>query len=335
MRGAERPGSVRWTRPFLQALRHLEQDTARQTFMDVTDKALDLKEIDQVLLLADNMPLAIDLIAHLVDSEGISSVLARWETDRTSILSEGWDSGSNLDLSISLSISGSRMRNSPDAFDLLTLLALLPDGLSDTELLQSKLPLDNILACKSTLLSTALAYKDGQNRLKMLVPIREYVQKAHPASNHLIRPLSQHFQQLLDVWYTYLGKVSSAHIVHRINSNYANVQSLFLHGMNTNNPQLAGIISSTCTFDSFSGTTGHGVISWFDKIPDLLADLRNPGLEMQVTTQVLYRSMHKPVANAPQLIEQAMQQLGHIDDPLVKCESTLSSSLFGVELNIP
>jgi hypothetical protein len=323
MRGAERPGSVRWTRPFLQPLQHLEQDAARQTFMDVTDNAHSLQDIDKVLLLVDNMPLAIDLIAHLVDSEGISSVLSRWETDRTSILSEGWDSTSNLDLSISLSISGPRMRNSPDACDLLSLLGLLPDGLSDVELLQSKLPLNNILACKSILLSTALAYKDKQNRLKALVPIREYIQRVHPASNDLTRPLSQHLQQLLEVWYTYLGSVSSVHIVHRINSNYANIQSLLLHGMGTDKSQLAGIISSACIFDSYSGTTGHGHTSSFNKIPELLAHLSNPGLEVQVVAQVLYQSTNKPAPNAPQLIEQTMQQLAHIDDPLLKCEFIL------------
>ena len=146
----------------------MAQEATRQTFIDITDDIYETNDIDKILLLADNMPLAIDLIAHLAVSEGIPSVLSRWETQRTSILSEGHDARSNLELSISLSISGPRMRSSPQALELLSLLSMLPDGLSNVELLQSQFPLENVLACKSTLLRTALAYTDGQKRLKAL-----------------------------------------------------------------------------------------------------------------------------------------------------------------------
>jgi hypothetical protein len=69
---------------------------------------------------------------------------------------------------------------------------MLPDGLSDVELLQSKLPLKNILACQSTLLQTALFYTDGHKCLNPLVPIRGYVQKTYPPTTDLIHPLSKH-----------------------------------------------------------------------------------------------------------------------------------------------
>ncbi|KAJ6535861.1 hypothetical protein DFH09DRAFT_1402643 [Mycena vulgaris] len=79
MRGTERPASVRWTRPFLPALKTLKQDAARQTFIDIADDCHDSDDIDKVLHLTGNMPLAIDLMAHLVESEGCPNVLARWE----------------------------------------------------------------------------------------------------------------------------------------------------------------------------------------------------------------------------------------------------------------
>jgi hypothetical protein len=44
-------------------------------FMDIADNRHDLKEVDQVLLLADNIPLAISLLANLADAEGCSTVL--------------------------------------------------------------------------------------------------------------------------------------------------------------------------------------------------------------------------------------------------------------------
>jgi hypothetical protein len=151
----------------------MQQAAARQPFIDIADNTHNPKEVDKVLSLTDNMPLAISLIAHLVDSEGCSHVLSRWEEEKTSSISEGYDRTSNLDLLISLSLSSSRLN--PHSKDLLSLLSMLPDGLSDVELVQSKLPIDNILGCKAALIRTSLAYSDEHKQLKALVPIREYM----------------------------------------------------------------------------------------------------------------------------------------------------------------
>ncbi|KAJ7788572.1 P-loop containing nucleoside triphosphate hydrolase protein, partial [Mycena leptocephala] len=196
MRGAERPAKVAWTHPFLPLLKPLEQAAAQQTFIDIADNTHDPNEVDKVLSLTDNMPLAISLMAHLVDSEGCSHVLSCWEEEKTSLISDGYDRTSNLDLSISLSLSSPRLNTFPHSKDLLSLLSMLPDGLSDVELVQSKLPLDNILGCKAALICTSLAYSDEHKRLKALVPIREYMQKIHSPGDHLIQPLLKHFQEL-------------------------------------------------------------------------------------------------------------------------------------------
>ena len=113
MRGAERPAKVRCAKP----LNPLDQNAACQTFIDIAAAIHETEDIDKILQLADNMPLAINLIAHLVDSEGIPNVLHRCETQRTSILSAGHDATSNLELSISLSLSGPRMISSPHALE--------------------------------------------------------------------------------------------------------------------------------------------------------------------------------------------------------------------------
>jgi hypothetical protein len=129
----------------------LEQDAAQQTFIDIADNTHDPKEVEKVLSLTDNMPLAINLIAHLVDSEGCSLVLSHWEEEKTSLISDGYDRTSNLDLSISLSLSSPRLDTHPHSKNLLSLLSMLPDGLPDIELVQSKLPIDNIMGCKAAL----------------------------------------------------------------------------------------------------------------------------------------------------------------------------------------
>ncbi|KAJ7482623.1 hypothetical protein FB451DRAFT_978763, partial [Mycena latifolia] len=231
MRGAERPASVRWTHPSLEPLKPLSQEAARKTFIDIVDDGYAVDDIDKILLLADNMPLAIDLLAYLVDYDGVDGVMNHWETERTSLLSEGNNKGSNLELSISLSLESPRLASVPHARDLLSLLSMLPDGLVDADLIQIKLPFENILTCKVALLGTSLAYTDDQQRLKALVPIREYMQKMHPPMPYIVQPLAKHFLQLLEVYETYRGTASSPGIVGRLKSNLANIQSVLVHGL--------------------------------------------------------------------------------------------------------
>ncbi|KAJ6464913.1 P-loop containing nucleoside triphosphate hydrolase protein, partial [Mycena sanguinolenta] len=134
MRGAEHPSKVRWTRPFLPPLAPLSLEAAQQTFNEIADNYHESKDINKLLQFTDNMPLAVDLMAHLVAYEGCASILARLETEKTLLLSEGSDKRSSLDVSITLSLSSPRLAAQNGAIDLLQLLSILPDGLSDVEL---------------------------------------------------------------------------------------------------------------------------------------------------------------------------------------------------------
>ncbi|KAJ7823183.1 hypothetical protein B0H13DRAFT_2446361 [Mycena leptocephala] len=235
----------------LVPLKPLEQDAARQTFIDIADNTHNPEEVDKVLSLTDNMPLAINLLAHLVDSEGSSDILSRWEEEKTSLISEGYDKRSNLDLSISLSLSSTRLDSFPHSKELLSLLSMLPDGLSDVELVQAKLPIDNILGCKAALIRTTLAYSDGNKRLKVLVPIREYMQKVEPPGFHLVRPLLKHFKELLELYMEYRGTQSSSAIVARISSNYSNIQNILWNGAQQGHLDLVNTIYCACDLNYF------------------------------------------------------------------------------------
>ncbi|KAJ7620710.1 hypothetical protein DFH06DRAFT_1305951 [Mycena polygramma] len=221
MRGAEHPAKVAWTHPFLPLLRPLEQDAARQMFIDIADDAHNPEEVDKVLALTDNMPLAIDLLAHLVDSQGCSTVLSRWEEEKTSMISDGWDRRSNLDLSISLSLLSPRLQTFPHAQKLLSLLSVLPNGLSDAELM-------NI-----------------------------YMQKIQPPNNDLIRPLCKYFQELLEFVKEYYGTVMGSGAVAQVSSNLANIQSILQKGLHRDHPDLVDCIYCTCYLSSFSHITGQ------------------------------------------------------------------------------
>ncbi|KAJ7489216.1 P-loop containing nucleoside triphosphate hydrolase protein, partial [Mycena latifolia] len=226
MRGAERPAKIRWTHPFLPPLKPLAYEAARQTFFDIADDFHNSNNVDELLLLTDNVPLAVNLVAHLVDYEGCESVLARWKTEKTSMLSQGYDRRSSLAISITVSLSSPRMTSSPAAKELLSLLSILPDGLSDVELLQSDLPIRNILKCKAALLRTSLAYNDDRNQLKTLAPIREYIKHINPPSPLIIQPLRTYFHELIGFAKTYHGQISGVQAAGRIILNLANVQNV-------------------------------------------------------------------------------------------------------------
>ncbi|KAJ7482611.1 hypothetical protein FB451DRAFT_1442075 [Mycena latifolia] len=319
MRGAERPANVQWTRPFLEPLKPLPQEAARKTFIDVVDDGYTVEDIDKILRLADNMPLAIDLMAHLVEFDGIDSVMNHWETERTSLLSEGHNKGSNLEASILLSLDSPRLASVPQARDLLSLLSMLPDGLADADLMQSKLPIENVLACKTALLRTSLAYTDDQKQLKTLVPIREYMQKVHPPMPSIVQTLLKHFIQLLEVHETYYGTASSPALVARIMSNFTNIQNVLITGLTPDNPELVKTIYSTCHFDRFSRLAGHGSTQSIDHIPTVLPHPRDHRLEVNFIITSITAFAHHLVPNVQHMVDQVLEYFSHFDDPDLQC----------------
>ncbi|KAJ6506668.1 P-loop containing nucleoside triphosphate hydrolase protein, partial [Mycena sanguinolenta] len=228
MRGSERPSKVQWTHPFLLPLQPLSNEAAQQTFMDITDNSYSAKDFNQLLSITDNLPLAVDLLAHLVDCEGLENVLARWETEKTAMLSIGYDRKSNLDASINLSLSSPRITS--ESKELLSLLSILPNGLSDAELVQSKLPIPNILSCKAALLATSLAYQTSNRRLVILMPVREHIQQFLPPSATHIHSLRKQFFALLKLFRKYRGEQWQP-VISQITLNLGNLQEVLQRGL--------------------------------------------------------------------------------------------------------
>ncbi|KAJ7681015.1 hypothetical protein DFH06DRAFT_1290675 [Mycena polygramma] len=319
LRGAEHPSKVSWTHPFLPPLSPLEQDAARQTFLDITDDIHNPEEVDKVLALTDNMPLAITLLAHLVDSESCSKVLSRWEEEKTSVISDGLDRRSNLELSISLSLSSPRLDPFPQSLDVLSLLSMLPDGLSDAELAQSKLPIHNILGCKTTLIGTGLAYLDSHKRLRTLVLIREYMQKIYPPNNTLIRPLRTYFQALLELDKEYYGTSTGSSTGARISSNLANIHNILQDGLQQDHPDLVDCIYCTCYLNQFSLLAGQGGISLMNQIPKLFPLPCDHRLEAYFILELLESWLFHPVGDLDTLVSQGSTHLEKCEDTDLTC----------------
>ena len=324
MRGAERPAKVQWTHPFLSPLKPLSDAAAQQTFLEITDNAYTIEDLNQLLSFTDNMPLAVDLISHLVDYEGLENVLVRWETDKTSILSVGYDRKSNLNASIDLSLSSPRLTS--ESKELLSLLSILPNGLSDAELVQSKVPIPNILSCKAQLLATSLAYQDSNKRLLVLVPVREHIQRFLPPPPHLIHSLCKHFHALLKLYQKYNGEQLDS-VISQITINLANLQEVLQRGLLTWDSNLEDTIHCVISLNSFYRITNGGVNPLMDQIQHMLAD---PQLKTHFLSEVLIsqRYYHR-TQWIKELIVQGISHFRQVTDPVPACKYpfVLSNSL--------
>jgi hypothetical protein len=303
----------------LGALKPLDQEAARLTFTDIADSGHSQEEVDQILSLTDNMPLAISLIAHLADTEGCSTVLSRWDKEKTSLISEGSDKRSNLDLSISLSLSSPRIQLLPHSQELLSLLSMLPDGLSDIDLIQSKLPLENILKCKTALKSTALAYSDEHKRLKVLMPIREYLQQYQPPGNHLVQSLLKYFQEMLKFYMDYIGTQSSSSTVPRIKTNLTNIQNVLQWGLKQEQPILSNSIYCVYYFTHFSDLTLQTQTLLLNQIQDLLPQLNDHRLKAYFFIESIHSLQSDPISDPDTLLFQVLEHFKYFDDTDLKC----------------
>ncbi|KAJ7038923.1 hypothetical protein C8F04DRAFT_997489 [Mycena alexandri] len=327
MRGAERPAKVHWTHPFLQPLEPLSLEAARQMFIDIAGDLHDLKDIDQLLQLTDKMPLAVDLIAHLVDYDSCTGVLSRWETEKTSLLSAGFDRRSNLDTSIALSLSSPRLIPRPGAKALLSLLSILPDGLSDIELLQGNLPIQDVLTCKALLLGTSLAFINNKKRLQTLVPIREYMQHFHPVDVSLVQPLQKHFHALLNLYQQYKESNNQGPI-NQITGNFSNLHQILLQGLAPKNPDIVETIRCTISLNNFSRLTGRGWLALMDHISTLLPKPSDHILEVEFIIEVLLSSFYHPTINPDEVITQSLSHLRHLDDQVLECRFYFATALY-------
>ncbi|KAF8146775.1 hypothetical protein K438DRAFT_2092589 [Mycena galopus ATCC 62051] len=313
MRGAERPAKVQWTHPFLLPLRPLSDDAARQTFMDITDNSNTMEELDQLLRFTDNMPLAVDLIANLVDYEGFFNVLERWETEKTSLLSTGFDRHSSLEASLWLSLSSPRITS--DSKELLSILSILPNGLSREELVQVSLGIPNILSCKAALQATSLAYQDSDQRLMLLMPIREYIQQIMPPAQSHIQLVRDHFYSLLELFMKYGGEQLKP-VVSEITFNLGNLQEILHRGLHPQSPTLANTIHCALSLNSFYVVTGRDHCLLLDNIWPLVSGLGDHRLEIMFLIEMIINVHYCPVVS-DEMIAQATMHLDHINDPLL------------------
>ncbi|KAJ7490880.1 hypothetical protein FB451DRAFT_1221318 [Mycena latifolia] len=270
MRGAERPAKVKWTRPFLSPLDPLSFVAARQTFIDIADdpEGQDEEALTELLELTGHLPLAVVLMAAIASFEGYPGALARWKTESTSLLSDGSEKSSNLDISIRVSLASPRM-TSPYAMDLLSLISLLPDGITEDDLLASQVPIPDIPTCRTSLIRTSLVYRDRDGRLKSLSPIRGYIQRFHWPAHSLTDPLRRYFLDLMSIWFSH-QQMSSKTLGPRLTSHLGNIHSLVLTVLNREESGRAEIGHNILMLNNFCHIMLKGKISLMEQVPGIV-----------------------------------------------------------------
>jgi hypothetical protein len=196
---------------------------------------------------------------------------------------------------------------------------MLPDGLTDVDLIQSKLPLENILKCKTTLKSTALAYSDEHKRLKVLMPIREYLQQHQSPGDRLLQSLFKYFQEMLKFSIDYIGTQSSSSTIPQIKSNLTNIQNVLQWGLKQKQPTLSNSIYCVCHLYRFSGLNMQAQTSLMAQIQDLLPQLNDHQLKAYVLIELLRLWQYYPISKPEALASQVVELFKDFDDPDLKC----------------
>ncbi|KAJ7061104.1 hypothetical protein C8F01DRAFT_1138931 [Mycena amicta] len=87
LRGNERPRQIKWTRPFLPALKPLAKDAAQATFLDISDVPADDPDLQEVLeKLVQGCPRRLTTLAGLASFEGCGALVRRWEAEGEGML---------------------------------------------------------------------------------------------------------------------------------------------------------------------------------------------------------------------------------------------------------
>jgi tetratricopeptide (TPR) repeat protein len=236
MRGAVPPPGIIWTR--FETLPPLLPPDAKSLFLAINSSlnagdGKDDENLDTLLAEMDYVPLAVLLLAQVSIGFSPRYVLNRWREKQTELLCMHKVTPGKLEsieVSISLSLATLEITSNPDAIQLLGILCQLPDGLRQWE---ERLPLiwagrQSVHDLVHVLHKTALLFI-VDSRLKVLSPIRHFINRHHQVDIDDVKSLENEFWTLVDRYAgTPLGP-SFLHARNMIEPEMGNIRSLIKH----------------------------------------------------------------------------------------------------------
>jgi hypothetical protein len=178
---------------------------------------------------------------------------------------------------------------------------MLPDGVTDADLVQAELPVPNILSCKTTLLQTSLAFIDKDGKLKVLVPIREHILSTHAPTNAVKLQLRHHFHKLLDLW-NQSCRLNAIGITPQIVQNLGNMNGVFWEALSTNSPDMIQTVRSILFLNHFYGRTYASASPFLPKLSAYVENLQDHPIFGEYLVELFNSSDHLPVIDSQNLI---------------------------------
>ncbi|KXN91468.1 hypothetical protein AN958_00730, partial [Leucoagaricus sp. SymC.cos] len=255
IRGSQHPAGVEWSQ-LLPPLRPLELQFAEMLFHNISHKLVNTYAVD--LIKAVNcVPLAVTLVAHLaaVHDITVESLWERWIEEKTMMIERGSGRLANLDASIRLSLNSPRMNHDPNALSFLSIVALLPGGMSphlfrscDSHLLE----IINVKRAITTLRQNALIYEDADKMLRMLNPIRQFVLSHHPPSDIAYVFIEEYFIQL-----ALLGGEHPLSVHSQLRQEIGNIEAILVKALGSDRPTV-DVVAAILALAEYTYISGVG-----------------------------------------------------------------------------
>ncbi|KZV62699.1 hypothetical protein PENSPDRAFT_711258, partial [Peniophora sp. CONT] len=200
-RGSDRPLQVAWSQPILAPLEPLSLNAALATWEAICGSHDE--HSTKLVLAVDCVPLAVTLLAHLAESETSQVLWERWQDEQTELLRTRGSSHrlTNVDVSIELSLCSPRLRDNEKACLFLAVLCALPQGIPESRMpifLDSFIEhLPDLRRSITLLKQCSLAYLTHDGCLRVLSPVRHYMQTTRPISDSLLICLFDHYRGIV------------------------------------------------------------------------------------------------------------------------------------------
>jgi len=186
-RGRILPQAVSWSNSSTAALEPFSEAAALETFKDRLGRPISANDeviARELVRAVDMMPLAVTLLGQLAQrGKSVCELRDAWNDEHCDLLqTHASGRGNNIDVSIELSLKIVREADqSQESLRLLSVCAILPDGLRPEVFEKLKPLFKNIRRARDTLCDYALTSMGTDRVLKMLSPIRHLVLERYPA----------------------------------------------------------------------------------------------------------------------------------------------------------
>jgi tetratricopeptide (TPR) repeat protein len=254
MRGTERPAKTKWTQPFLEPLKTLDHDAAKKVWEQIAGYYDIFSE--KLLEAVENVPLAVDLLAHLAQGQRALSKLLwdEWNMKYIQFIKRGhMNRLSDLEFSIQLSIDSERMRANPSAKALLGVLSMLSDGMhiDHVSIFATILSDIDVMLCLRVLQKCSLIrLKEDRYQVHSIV-CQFCINQGLMSAQHRAF-LEQHYMTLA----SYDGQKASSQIYAQMALEVHNTKFILLGILSSKYSEQSKLINATVTFSQFCASIG-------------------------------------------------------------------------------